>query len=49
MNALQRNDMAADAVLANDRMVEVSWQRQRYAVFELDLTTRAIPELTHDL
>ena len=25
-------------------MVEASWQRQRYAVFELDLTTRATPE-----
>ena len=25
-------------------MVEVSWQRQRYAVFELDLSTRAVPE-----
>jgi len=25
-------------------MVEVSWQRQRYAVFELDLATRATPE-----
>lgn len=25
-------------------MVEVSWQRQRYAVFELDLSTRAVQE-----
>jgi hypothetical protein len=25
-------------------MVEVSWQRQRYAVFERDLTARAVPE-----
>jgi hypothetical protein len=25
-------------------MVEVSWLGQRYAVFELDLTTRATPE-----
>lgn len=27
-------------------MIEVTWQRQRYAVFELDLTTRAILELS---
>jgi hypothetical protein len=27
-------------------MVEVSWQRQGYAVFELDLATRAIPQPT---
>ena len=25
-------------------MVEVSWQQQRYAVFEFDLATRATPE-----
>jgi hypothetical protein len=25
-------------------MVEVSWQHQRYAVFELDLMARAVPE-----
>ena len=25
-------------------MIEVTWQHQRYAVFELDLTTRAILE-----
>ena len=25
-------------------MVEVCWQHQRYAVFERDLTTRAVPE-----
>ena len=29
-------------------MVEVTWQRQRYAVFELDLTTRAMPELSEE-
>jgi hypothetical protein len=25
-------------------MIEVSWERQRYAVFKLDLETRAIAE-----
>ena len=29
-------------------MIEVTWQRQRYAVFELDLTTRAILELSEE-
>ena len=29
-------------------MIEVTWQRQRYAVFELDLTTRAMPELSEE-
>jgi hypothetical protein len=29
-------------------MVEVSWQDQRYAVFELDLATRATPEPTEE-
>jgi hypothetical protein len=29
-------------------MIEVTWQRQRYAVFELDLTTRAIRELSEE-
>ena len=29
-------------------MVEVSWQDQRYAVFELDLVTRATPETTEE-
>jgi hypothetical protein len=26
-------------------MLDVSWQSERYAVFELDLESRAIPEL----
>lgn len=30
-------------------MVEVAWQHQRYAVFELDLETRATPEPTEEL
>jgi hypothetical protein len=29
-------------------MVEVLWQRESYAVFELDLKTRALPEATHN-
>jgi hypothetical protein len=28
-------------------MVEVTWQCQRYAVFELDLATRATPQSSH--
>ena len=30
-------------------MIEVSCERQRYAVFELDLTTRATPEITEEI
>ena len=30
-------------------MVEVAWQHQRYAVFELDLETRATPEPTEEV
>lgn len=29
-------------------MIEVSWERQRYVVFELDLSTRATLESNHE-